>query len=34
MLTGVHQVTSGDAIIYGNRITTEMEQVQRNIGLC
>ena len=27
MLTGVHQVTSGDAIIYGNRITTEMEQV-------
>ena len=34
MLTGMHKTTSGDAIIYNNRITKDIHKVQQNLGLC
>mmetsp|Transcript_17873 Transcript_17873/g.30363 ORF Transcript_17873/g.30363 Transcript_17873/m.30363 type:complete len:526 (+) Transcript_17873:60-1637(+) len=34
MLTGVHKPTGGDAVVYGSSIRTNMDAVQRNLGLC
>lgn len=34
MLTGMLKTTSGEAIVYRNRITKEIQQVQQNLGLC
>lgn len=34
MITGVLKPTSGDATIYGNHISDEIDRVQRSIGLC
>ena len=34
MLTGMLKTTSGDAIVYRNRITKEIQSVQQNLGLC
>jgi ABC-type multidrug transport system ATPase subunit len=33
-LTGQWTPTSGDAIVYGHSLTSEMELVRRNLGLC
>ena len=34
MITGVLKPTSGDATIYGSRISDQIERVQSNLGLC
>ena len=34
MLTGVLKATSGDATVYGQSISKDMDQVQQNLGLC
>jgi ATP-binding cassette subfamily A (ABC1) protein 3 len=34
MLTGVLTASEGDAVVYGHRISTEMAEVQKSIGLC
>lgn len=34
MLTGVIQPTSGDAIMYGSSILTNIDKVQKNLGVC
>lgn len=34
MLTGMLQPTSGDAILYDNAVTTEIDDVRRDLGLC
>lgn len=34
MLTGVLNPSSGDAEVYGSSITSNLEQVQLNLGLC
>eukprot|EP00659_Diplonema_papillatum_P020657 gene20657-31831_t len=34
MLTGMLPLTSGDAVVYGNSIVSEMAKVRRSIGLC
>jgi ATP-binding cassette subfamily A (ABC1) protein 3 len=34
MLTGLIEPTSGDALVYGKRLTTEMESIRQIIGVC
>lgn len=34
MLTGMIKPTSGDAVIYGNSLLTDTDQVRKSIGLC
>ena len=34
MLTGMLQSSGGDAYMYGNSVTNELEKVQKNLGLC
>lgn len=34
MLTGMTGVSGGDAKIYGNSILTDIDAIQREIGLC
>jgi len=34
MLTGMLTPTSGDASIYGNKLSTDIDSVQQNLGLC
>jgi ABC-type multidrug transport system ATPase subunit len=34
MLTGMTSCSGGDARIYGNSILTDIEAIQREIGLC
>ena len=34
MLTGMFGCSSGDALVYGRSIKTEMDFVQKDIGLC
>jgi ATP-binding cassette, subfamily A (ABC1), member 3 len=34
MLTGMLQPTSGDAILYDNAVTTGIDEIRRNMGLC
>jgi ABC-type multidrug transport system ATPase subunit len=34
MLTGLFPPTSGDATIYGNRITSEMAEIRNSLGVC
>jgi len=34
MLTGMMGPTSGEAVIYGRKITEQMDLIQQNIGLC
>lgn len=34
MLTGVLHPSGGDAYMYGNSITTQLDKVQKNLGLC
>jgi len=34
MLTGMLRATKGDAIIYGNSLSRDLDQVRKNLGLC
>jgi ABC-type multidrug transport system ATPase subunit len=34
ILTGMFSSTSGDAIIYGKSILSDLESIQRDIGFC
>ena len=34
MLTGMLQMTSGDAKIYGNDVRREIDEIRKHIGLC
>jgi ABC-type multidrug transport system fused ATPase/permease subunit len=34
MLTGILKPSSGDAIVYGDPISTNLDNVQQNLGLC
>ena len=34
MLTGVFSPSEGDATIYGESILTDMDKIQKNLGLC
>jgi ATP-binding cassette subfamily A (ABC1) protein 3 len=34
MMTGMLTPTSGDATIYGNKLSTDIDNVQQNLGLC
>lgn len=34
MLTGILRPTSGEATIYGEPISTNIDDVQQNLGLC
>lgn len=34
MLTGMLTPSSGDATIYGNKLSSDIDSVQQNLGLC
>ncbi len=34
MLTGMLNMTSGDALIYGKSVRKEIDEVRKDIGLC
>lgn len=34
MMTGILRPTSGEVLIYGNPVSTELDSVQQNLGLC
>lgn len=34
MMTGMLTPTTGDATIYGNKLSTDIDNVQQNLGLC
>jgi ATP-binding cassette, subfamily A (ABC1), member 3 len=34
MLTGMLTPTTGDASIYGNKLSTDIDGIQKNLGLC
>jgi len=34
MMTGILRPTSGEVLIYGNPVSTELDTVQQNLGLC
>jgi len=34
MLTGMLEPTSGEATLYNDSVTTDIDDVRRNLGLC